>query len=159
MKILLCALIVTLSVATTGCGNSQSSKPLPTEDPKAVVTKFYDYIAEASIRGGTLPLKEAFKLLDAKSNMNEQRFTGITKKYPPGFKIEIVNTTILEKERQAVVTIAYRMASMFDTKGYLVKTDIPLLVDEVSQSWKIDFTGESDDQDPAVMKQSAAKAN
>ncbi|MEO5330983.1 MAG: hypothetical protein H7839_03100 [Magnetococcus sp. YQC-5] len=158
MKILILVVFFVSMSTLAGCGNSQASKPLPATDPKAVVTKFFEYVSEAGIRGGTLPLKEAYKLISPASNMNEQRFTGIVNKYPPGFKIEVVNTTIQEKQRVAVVTIAYQMASMFDTKGYQVKTDIPMVVDEEHQTWKIDFTGESDEQDPSALKQLATKA-
>jgi hypothetical protein len=141
----------------SGCEDSQASKPLPTVEPQVQVLKFYEYISEAGIRGGSLPLKEAYKMISASSNMSEQRFTGIAKNYPSGFKIDIVKVTTQEKKRQSVVAISYKMASQFDESGYVVKTDIPMVVDEESLTWKIDFTGESDNQDPAELKQVASK--
>ncbi len=154
----LATLVFSTMILLGGCGEGpqESHKPLPTEKPEAVVSKFYEYISEAGIRGGTIPIKEAYKMVSPATRMSQQRFVGIVKKYPPGFKAEIVDSRIKEKERQAVVTIEYRMASMFG-KGYKVSTRLPLVVDEEKGVWLIDFTGESDDQDAAAMKKNTAK--
>lgn len=157
MKAIVYVIVVGVSTLLAGCGDTQASKQMPATEPQTQVVKFYDYISEAGIRGGTLPLKEAYKLVSTASNMSQQRFMGIVKNYPTGFKVDIVGVKIMEKQRQAVVSISYQLASQFQAAGYVVKTDVPMVVDEESQTWKIDFTGESDDQDPVALKQLASK--
>lgn len=144
--------IIFLSIVLVGCEGVVGNKvALPTETPEAVVTQFYEFISEAGIRGGTIPIKEAYKMVSSKSQMHEQRFVGIIRKYPPGFKVDVVGSQILKEENQAVVTVEYKMASAFGS-GYIVNTDVHLVVDKDSNTWKIDFTGESDDQDVASLK-------
>lgn len=144
--------IVFFSALIAGCGGSDGNRTaLPMEKPEAVVEQFYEFVSEAGIRGGTMPIKEAYKMLSSQSQMHQQRFVGIIKKYPPGFKVDVMGATINSDKGQAVVGIAYKMASAFGA-GYTVNTDTHLVVDKDSNTWKIDFTGESDDQDVASLK-------
>ncbi len=137
--------IVALCGAIAGCGESEGS--MPSEGPDVVVKRFYEYISEAKIKGGVTPLREAYKLISSDmSRVSEAKFLEITNKYPPGFMVEIVETET--DGRQASVTIAYKMQSMFDE--YTVKTVIPLSVDDATNTWKIDFTGELDGQEKPV---------
>jgi hypothetical protein len=132
---------------------TESDKPLPDEPAEAVAEKFYEYISQARIRGGTLLIREAYKLIDnERSRLSEARFTEIVQKYPTGFRVEIVNAEIVE--RHAEVTVEYRLPSMFGD-GYTVSNVIALNVDEATNTWKLDFTGETDSQDLAAVKESA----
>ncbi len=140
-----------------GCGEKTAAPPLPQEKPETVVKQFYEHLSEAGIRGGNVSIQEAYKLVSQHSQMHRQRFAGIIKQYPSGFMANIVKSSIDEEKRLAVVTIEYRMASMFG-KGYLVNTDIPLVVDDKTNTWKIDFTGEFDDQDEASIRKAMKKA-
>ncbi len=132
-----------------GCG--EDSADLPTErDAVKVVETFYEQISEAKLRGGTLHIHEAYKLIDSeRSHLSDARFAQTVEKYPPGFRAEVISSKI--DGRHAEVTIEYQVASMFG-KPYAVRTVIPLAVDKAGQTWKIDFTGETDDQDPAAAK-------
>ncbi|MBF0368446.1 MAG: hypothetical protein HQL52_03220 [Magnetococcales bacterium] len=136
-----------------GCGaKEEAPPPLPTETADVVVKRFYELISEAQIRGGSLPIREAFKLIDSESSqISQAKFVQIVKRYPSGFQIQVVDTKVSAKEGNAAVTISYKMPSMFGD-GYDVQTDVLLKVDKASNSWKIDFTGETDDQDPNAMK-------
>jgi|TARA_B100000315_G_scaffold225628_1_gene232025 hypothetical protein len=144
-------------LAVGGCGEDAD---LPTEkDAVKVVETYFEHISEAKLRGGTLNIHEAFKLIDAeRSRLSEARFAQTIEKYPPGFRAEVIASKV--DGRNAEVTVEYKVGSMFG-KPYAVRTVVPLAVDEVSQTWKIDFTGETDDQDPAaakrIMKSEGAK--
>lgn len=134
-----------------GCSSeSLSTKTLPEEGPETVVKRFYDYISEAKVTEGTLPVREAFKLTGSdNSPLGEARFLEIIKQYPPGFKVDVVKSEI--NGTHATVTIEYRMASIFGGE-YPVRTAIPLYIDKATNTWKIDFTGESDDEDKGALK-------
>jgi len=141
--------LIFASVPITGC---ESAEALPSEAADVVVMKFYEYISEAGLRGGTIPLREAYKLTNSKgSRLSQAKFIEIARKYPPGFRVAIMKTEI--NGTQALVTIAYKMQSMFDE--YTVKTVIPLSVDKSANTWKIDFTGESDGQEKYVTNKGA----
>lgn len=143
-------IFVAVGLGISSCGGPVE-KPLPKEKPEAVAKRFYEYISEAGIRGGTLTLKEAYKMVSVRDRMSERRFIGVVKKYPPGFKVDIIDTKIRKEERQAVVSIEYKMASMFGA-GYTMSDELNLVVDEGSDVWKVDFTGESDAQDVETLK-------
>ncbi len=135
--------LILVGVILSGCEPS-TGKALPEQGADAVVEKFYEYISEAKITGGTTPLREAYKLISSEeSRLSQARFVEIAGKYPPGFKADITGTEL--SGSRAVVTIAYEMPSAFS--AYTVTTDIPLSVDEATNSWKIDFTGEMDGQE------------
>ena len=71
-------------------------------------------------------------------------FLGIVNRYPPGFKAEVVDGRV--RGRHAIVTIEYQMPSSFGGI-YTVRTAVHLNVDEETNSWKLDFRGDTDDQD------------
>ncbi len=131
----------------------ESNKPLPSESAEAVAEKFYEYISQARIRGGTLLIREAYKLIDnERSRLSEAKFIEIVQKYPSGFRVEIVNAEVVE--RHAEVTVEYQLASMFGD-GFTVSNVISLNVDDATNTWKLDFTGETDSQDLAAVKEAA----
>lgn len=119
--------------------------PPPEEPAVAVVEKFYEYVSEAKIRGGSLLINEAYKLTSgAQSRTDRALFLGIINRYPSGFKVDVVENRV--QERHAVVTIEYQMPSSFGGV-YAVRTDVHLNVDEETNTWKLDFRGDTDDQD------------
>ncbi len=141
-----------LLIAATVVGVYEQNRPLPDEPAGAVVEKFYEHISQAKIRGGTLLIREAFKLVDAeRSVISEANFVEVVQKYPPGFQVAVVETEIIE--RHAEVVIEYELSSMFGD-SFAVRNTIHLNVDEATDTWKIDFTGESDSQDLAAVKAS-----
>ena len=139
------ALLILVIVIITGCEQSTGSI-LPEQGADVVVERFYDYISEAKITGGTTPLREAYKLISSNSRLSQAKFIEIASKYPPGFKADITKTET--NGVQAKVTIAYKMPSAFS--DYTVTTDVPLNLDKATNSWKIDFTGENDGQEKLV---------
>lgn len=142
--------ILILGIFIAGCVPSVEGPPA--EGAGVVVKKFYEHISNAKITGGTTSLREAYKLISSnKSRLGQARFVEIAGKYPSGFRVDVVNTEI--RDSQAVVTIAYQLQSMFGE--YTVNTAIPLSVDESTNTWKIDFTGELDDQDQAALQDQA----
>jgi len=133
-------------LAITGCEQS-TGNTLPAEGADVVVERFYDYISEAKIKGGSTPLREAYKLISSeKSRLSQARFVEIAGKYPSGFKADITNTEV--NGAKAKVTIAYKMPSAFE--AYTVTTDVHLNLDMATNAWKIDFTGEMDGQEKLV---------
>jgi len=139
-------MLIFVYAVLTGCEQSMGTAQ-PAEGAEVVAARFYEYISEAKIKGGTTPLREAYKLISSdNSRLSQAKFMEIASKYPPGFKADITGTEI--NGPKAIVTIAYKMPSAFD--AYTVNTDIPLSVDKATNTWKIDFTGESDGQEKFI---------
>lgn len=133
------SILFAISMMMAGCSNQTST--LPEKGPEVVAKQFYDYISEAKIKGGASPAKEAFKLINSEgANLNVHQFLEIIKSYPPGFMVEI--GTVKINGTQAVVDITYKMPSSFGG-SYDVKGAVPLNLDKASNSWIIDFTGDS----------------
>lgn len=140
-------LLVGGSFAAINFGHQE--KPLPEETAVSVVEKFYEHISEAKIRGGSLLINEAFKLTGGvQSRTDRALFLGIINRYPPGFKVEIVESKV--RGGHAIVTIEYQMPSSFGSI-YTVRTDVHLNVDKETNTWKLDFRGDTDDQDRATV--------
>ena len=145
------AVFLLAGVSFAAINLATEENPLPEETPVSVVEKFYEYLSEAKIRVGSLLINEAYKLTGGADTRTDQAlFLGIVNRYPPGFKADIVDSKIVD--RHAVVTIVYRMPSSFGG-AYDVRTRVHLNVDEVSNNWKLDFRGDTDDQDrEAILK-------
>ncbi|MCP3678023.1 MAG: hypothetical protein GY721_10665 [Deltaproteobacteria bacterium] len=141
--VLLCA-----SLTLTGC-DQVGSTSTPVEGPEIVVERFYTYISEAKLRGGgSSPAREAFKLISAEhSHLRVEQFLEVIKTYPPGFRVEIGEVEI--SGSHALASISYQMPSMF-SDGYTMTTEVPLTIDQTTNTWKVDFTGETDGMDKNV---------
>jgi hypothetical protein len=125
--------VVFLLAACTG------GTPEPEEGPDAVAARFYEYISEAKLSGGSAPVREAFNLISAESsNLNQSQFVEIIKRYPPGFRVELTGTEI--NSNKALVMIVYKLPSDFGE--YSVDGEVSLDLDSQTNRWKIDFTGE-----------------
>ena len=133
------AILLAGGLLLAGCGESRVDTGA-VESPESVIKRFYAYIKE----GGPTAIAEAYKLVDERCKLSKERFEAIVRKYPPDLEVNVVGSTI--KDDHADVNIEYQMASMFGGT-YTVKTAIPLRFDRKSNSWKVDFTGETvDDQ-------------
>lgn len=144
---------VVLIVASWGgiAGLGSKDTPLPQQSPKVVVEKFYEYISEAKIRGGSMLIREAYKLTTGKqTRYGQAKFLEVINRYPAGFNATIIDSNI--QDGIARVTIEQEMGSSFGS-SYKVKSVIPLLVDAETNVWKIDFRGDTDEQDLAKIKQ------
>ncbi len=138
---LLSSLLLALAIVIAGCDGTGGTSALPETGPEAVTKQFYDYIAEAKLKGGASPAKEAYKLIDsASANLNIHQFLEIIKRYPPGFMVDVGKAEI--NGAQAMVAINYKIPSSFGD-AYTVKGALPLNVDQNTHTWKIDFTGDS----------------
>ena len=135
---LLITLILLAFVGSTifvGC-----EKEPPAEPPEAVVKSFYRNIAE----GGPTALDEAYKLIHEGSRVSKSRFVQVVKKYPEGFYFNVIGSET--NGEKALVDIEYRMSSLFGGE-YKIKNGVALLLDEKTNTWKVDFTGESHNDD------------
>jgi len=151
---LLCGIFIVLTtVMMLGCEQTSGvAHAVPSEGPDVVLKRFYDYITEAKLKGGASPAREAFKLIDSEhSQLVVEQFLEVIKQYPPGFQAEVGQAEI--HGMQATVPISYKMASSFG--GFYTVTEvIPLVLDERSNSWKVDFTGETYGMDKAAAEAS-----
>ena len=142
-EILFGGIVMLAAVVMAGCeqtGASVSSGS-PEEGPIVVTKQFYEYISEAKIKGGTTLIGEAFKMVDnSASNLNLNQFGEIIKKYPPGFMVDVGEAEI--NKTQALVAISYKLPSSFGDR-YTVNGTLPLNIDKATNTWKIDFTGDS----------------
>ena len=127
-------------MAIAGCGRS-GSNTLPADGPETVAKRFYELISEAKNEAGATTASEAFKLVDTRtSNMNVNQFLEIIKRYPEKFSVNVGKTEI--KGTQALVAISYKLPSSFGGE-FEVQEVLPLNVDPVTHTWKIDFTGDT----------------
>ncbi len=127
------SLVLFLIVLSIGC--SRSSEP-PKETPDMVVNKYYGFIST----GGMRALSEAYRLTTAKENrLTEDRFKDIVRRYPEGMKIKILATDV-QKNNIAKVTCEMSMPSSFGE--HVTENYVYLKLDKETNSWKIDFTGE-----------------
>ena len=132
-------ILLVLAIALTGCSGSDDTQP--DEEPEAVTKRFYELISAAKMEGGTTTASEAYKMVDTKiSNLNVNQFLEIIKRYPEKFAVDVGKAEI--KGAQALVPISYKMPSSFGGE-YTVQEIIPLNVDPATNTWKIDFTGDS----------------
>ena len=147
MKALLVGLFTGLLMVAVGFAAinlTDQEKLRPVDSAVSVAEKFYEYISEAKIRGGTMLINEAYKLTDgAQSRTNRALFLEVVNRYPSGFKVDIIDSTV--GEDHAVVMIEYQLSSSFG--GIITMRDpVHLNVDAESNTWKIDFRGDTDDQ-------------
>lgn len=134
-KIVSIAICAVFAIATlSGCSRTSNQ---PAESPEDVVKKFYAYVQE----GGPTTLREAYKLCSSKYyTLSEDRFKDIVSKYSKDMKITVVGSKIV-KDR-AVVKIECKVPSSFGG-DFVQESDVNLDLDEKTNSWKIDFTGET----------------
>ncbi len=134
-------ILFALAIAIAGCGRMGGTRALPEEGPEAVTKRFYELISAAKIEGGATPASEAYKMINAEaSNMNVNQFLEIIKNYPPKFKVDVGKAEI--KGTQALVAISYKLPSSFGGE-YAVNEVLPLNIDPATNTWRIDFTGDS----------------
>jgi len=132
-------ILLVLAIAIAGCGRGTSA--LPEDGPETVTKRFYELISAAKLEGGTTTASEAFKMVDTKvSNLNVNQFLEVIKRYPEKFAVDIGKVEI--KGTQALVAISYKMPSSFGGE-YTVQEVLPLNIDPATNTWKIDFTGDT----------------
>lgn len=144
-------ILLVLAIAIAGCGRDTSA--LPEDGPETVTKRFYELISAAKLEGGTTTASEAYKMVDTKiSNLNVNQFLEIIKRYPEKFAVDVGKTEI--KGTQALVAISYKMPSSFGGE-YTVQEVLPLNIDPATNTWKIDFTGDT----YGMQKDEAIEAN
>lgn len=132
-------ILLVLAIAIAGCGHDTNA--LPEEGPETVTKRFYELISAAKLEGGTTTASEAFKMVDTKiSNLNVNQFLEVIKRYPEKFVVDVGKVEI--KGTQALVAISYKMPSSFGGE-YTVHEVLPLNIDPATNTWKIDFTGDT----------------
>lgn len=134
-------LLLVLAIAIAGCSRLGGSSSLPEDGPETVAKRFYELISAAKMEGGFTTASEAYKLVDTKvSNLSVNQFLEIIKRYPEKFAVDVGKVEI--KGTQALVAISYKLPSSFGGE-YTVQEVLPLNVDPVTNTWKVDFTGDS----------------
>ena len=134
-----------IGMVVTGC-----EKALPSEAPDQVVRRFFSYLGE---RGPT-SLDAAYQMIDEKCKLERWQMDLVIAKYPQDLKV-LVQGYKLERKR-AVVNIGYTMASTFGGE-FTVNDEVIVNLDEKSNTWKVDFTGESDEEISKVIKTEKSK--
>lgn len=133
-------ILLVLAIAVTGCDMGDTGA-LPEDGPEVVTKRFYELISAAKMEGGTTTASEAYKMVDTKvSNLTVNQFLEIIKRYPEKFAVDVGKAEI--KGAQALVHISYKLPSSFGGE-YTVQEVLPLNVDPVTNTWKVDFTGDS----------------
>lgn len=134
------SILLVIAIAIAGCDRLGGTSA-PEDRPEVVTKRFYELISAAKMEGGTTTASEAFKMVDTKiSNMNVNQFLEVIKRYPEKFAVDVGTAEI--KGTQALVPISYKMPSSFGGE-YTVKEVLPLNIDPASNTWKIDFTGDT----------------
>lgn len=132
-------ILLVIAIAIAGCGRDTNA--LPEDGPETVTKRFYELISAAKLEGGTTTASEAYKMVDTRvSNLNVNQFLEVIKRYPEKFAVDVGKVEI--KGTQALVAISYKMPSSFGGE-YTVQEVLPLNVDPTTNTWKIDFTGDT----------------
>lgn len=132
-------IVSSMSSLVAGCSSRQK---LPEEAPEKVVEKFFKLLAE----GGRSSLSEARKMVSDKYYLpTEEQFKKWVEYYPHDAEIENLQNSIIKDKRDEViaqVTFEYTVPSDFGGT-YTAKSVMNLILDDKSNSWKIDFTAET----------------
>lgn len=135
-------ILLVIAIAIAGCGRlGGGASDLPEDGPEVVTKRFYELISAAKMEGGTTTASEAYKLVDIRiSNLSVNQFLEIIKRYPEKFAVNVGTPEI--KGTQALVPISYKLPSSFGGE-YTVQEVLPLNVDPATNTWKIDFAGDT----------------
>ncbi len=134
-------ILLVLAIAIAGCDGLGGASALPEDGPEVVTKRFYELISAAKLEGGSTTASEAYKMIDTRvSNWNVNQFLEVIKRYPEKFAVEVGKVEI--KGTLALVAISYKMPSSFGGE-YTVHEVLPLNIDPVTNTWMIDFTGDS----------------
>lgn len=135
------SLLFVLAIAIAGCERLGGTSALPEDGPEVVTKRFYELISAAKLEGGSTTASEAYKMIDTRvSNWNVNQFLEVIKRYPEKFAVDVGKAEI--KGTQALVPISYKMPSSFGG-DYTVREVLPLNIDPTTNTWKIDFTGDT----------------
>ena len=148
-------ILLVLAIAIAGCSRLGGTSALPEDGPEVVAKRFYELISAAKLEGGTTTASEAYKMVDIKvSNLNLNQFLEIIKRYPEKFAVAVGKPEI--KGTQALVPISYKLPSSFGGE-YTVQEVLPLNVDPTTNTWKVDFAGDTYgmQKDEAIAKSKA----
>ena len=134
--------IITLLIIVFLIGCSFHQQKLPSETPEKVVERFFKLLAE----GGPSSLAEARKMVSGKYyNITEDKFKQWVEYYPPNSEIKNFQSNIIKGKKNEViaqVTLEYSVSSDFGGT-YNSKSVVNLILDDKSNTWKIDFTAET----------------
>lgn len=134
-------ILLVIAIAIAGCGRLGGGNDLPEDGPEVVAKRFYELISAAKMEGGTTTASEAYKMVDTRiSNLSVNQFLEVIKRYPEKFAVEVGKAEI--KGTQALVPISYKLPSSFGGE-YTVQEVLPLNIDPGTNTWKIDFTGDT----------------
>ncbi len=135
-------LMVVVGFATINYSDKEMAQP--TESAATVVENFYELISEAKIRGGTSLISEAYKLTDGPQTQTAHAmFLEVVNRYPSGFRVDVVDSVV--EGDHAIVTIEYRLPTSFGDV-ISISTPVHLNVEAETNTWKVDFRGDTDDQ-------------
>ncbi len=127
-------------VLLIGCSSFQQK--FPEETPEKVVDRFFKLLGE----GGPSSLAEARKMVSDRYYLpTEDNFKKWVDQYPASTKIKNLQSKIVKDKRDekiAQVTLEYTVPSDFGGT-YTAKSSMNLILDNKTNSWKIDFTGET----------------
>ena len=132
--------LLIIVVLLIGCSSSQQK--LPEETPEKVVEKFFKLLGE----GRPSSLAEARKMVSDKYYLpTEDNFKRWVDQYPSSTEIKNLQSKIVKDKRDekiVQVTLEYSVPSDFGGT-YTAKSSVNLILDNKSNSWKIDFTAET----------------
>ncbi len=134
--------LVYLSIIVLLIGCSSSKQKLPEETPEKVVERFFKLLGE----GGPSSLAEARKMVSDRYYLpTEENFKRWVDQYPSSTEIKNLQSKIVKdkkNEKIVQVTLEYTVPSDFGGT-YTAKSSVNLILDNKSNSWKIDFTAET----------------
>src|SRR3989304_441106 len=127
-------------VLLIGCSSSQQK--FPEETPEKVVERFFKLLGE----GGPSSLADARKKVTNRLYLpTEENFKRWVDQYPSSTEIKNLQSKIVKdkkNEKIVQVTLEYSVPSDFGGT-YTPKSSVNLILDNKSNSWKIDFTAET----------------
>ena len=140
-------LVLIAAFVAVGCDRS-TKFTFPEVPPDKVVVKFFELLGE----GGKLTNREALHMVsDRNSGISQDNFRRWTENYSKETKLTIIKTTLPEKRSSngdwiAQVELEVNTPSLFGG-FFTTSSKINLILDEKTNSWKIDFLAETLEED------------
>ncbi len=139
--------LVALATCLAACDTSTKTST-PTDTPEKVIVRFFDLLAD----GGKLSNREALTMLStAYGPINPDSFRRWTEKFTNITKIKVASTKMAKEKNKhddlvATVNLEVLTPSIFGG-DFATTSTINLILDENTNSWKIDFLALSVNED------------
>lgn len=155
----ICMAVFIAALAISGCTSKEEKVQFPETSPEEVVLRFYELLAA----GGKLTTKEAQSMVSTHyMEFDPNDFRKWTRDFNSECKIKIIDTVLPTGPNEngmwvAEVNMEVMTPSSFGDY-FTTHSKMHLILDRASHEWKIDFMGDTIDEDHYRKAPAEAKA-